>query len=174
MRPNDIAKLGQVHRVRATRLVTLERDLQAKVAALREIENEAAACRAELLQARRQRDAWESEWQTWLRTHGVLSLGEDYSRYHVALVAWERDIREQLVEIEVRQRVASDAVEGARALVRKAQAKLEALGERIERSRLSIARTRALRSHREATELATIAPRQIRAKWSADLVSDEA
>lgn len=171
MRSHDIVTLERLHRVRVSRLAALERDLQAKVAVLREIENEAAACRAELSQARRQRDAWESEWQSWLSTHGVLSRGEDYNRYHVVLIAWERDIREQLVEIEARQRVAADAVASSRSVVRKAQVRLEALGGKLEGARQSLARARSLRHHREAEELATIAARQVRAAWSSDVVS---
>lgn len=171
MRSQDIATLEQLHRVRASRLATLERDLQAKLAVLREIENEAAVCQAELAQARRQRDVWESEWQSWLRTHGVLSRGEDYNRYHVVLVAWERDIREQLIEIEARQRVAADAVQAARSIVRKAQVKLDALGDRLERARHSLVQAQSLRRHREAEELATIAARQVRAAWSSEPVS---
>lgn len=171
MRSQDIVTLEQLQRVRASRLATLERELQAKLAALREIDAEVTACQAELAQARRQRDVWENEWQSWLRTHGVLSRGEDYSRYHVVLVAWERDLREQLAEIETRRRVASDAAEAVRSVVRKAQAKLEALGERIAKSRHSLAHDRSLRQQREAEELATLAARRVRTAWSADLVS---
>jgi hypothetical protein len=172
MRSKDVLSLGQLHRVRASRLVTLERDLQEKTAVLREIENEADACRTELSLVRSQRDAWENEWQSWLRTNGVLSRGEDYSRYHVALIAWDRDVREQLLEIEARQRVASGVVDSARAVVRKAQAKLAALGERLELTRHSIANAQSLRRHREAEELATIAARQVRAARSTDFASD--
>jgi chromosome segregation ATPase len=172
MRSNDINSLEQLHRVRTSRLVTLERTLQEKMTVLRGIEDEAATCRAELAEVRRQRDAWESEWQSWLRTHGVLSRGEDYSRYHVALLSWERDVCEQLAEIEARLRVAATAVDTARAVVRKAQAKLEALGEKLQRARHSLAHARSMRLQREAAELATIAARQVRAAWSSDLVRD--
>ena len=170
MRSGDIVTLEHLHRVRASRLAALERDLQAKVAVLRGIEDEAAACRAELAQARRQRDAWESEWQSWLSTHGVLSRGEDYNRYHVVLIAWERDVLEQLAEIEARLRVAADAVASARAVVRKAQVRLKALGDKLARSRQSLVHARSLRQHRENEELATIAARQARAAWSSDNV----
>ncbi|HEY0682013.1 MAG TPA: hypothetical protein VGD45_06765 [Steroidobacter sp.] len=171
MRSNDIVTLEHLHRVRASRLGGLERDLQAKLAVLRVIEDEADACRAELAQVRRQRDAWESEWQTWLSTHGVLSRGEDYNRYHVVLIAWERDVREQLAEIEARLRVAAEEVALARSIVRKAQVRLEALGEKLERSKLSLVHAKSQRHHREAEELAVIAARQVRAAWSTEVVS---
>lgn len=171
MRSRDIVTLEHLYRVRASRLAALERELHVKVAVLREIEDEAAACRAELAQARRQRDAWESEWQSWLSTHGVLSRGEDYNRYHVVLVAWERDLCEQLAEIEARLRVAADEVALARAVVRKAQVRLEALGDKLARSRRLLANAKSLRQHRENEELATIAARQARAAWSSDVAS---
>lgn len=174
MRANDILTLDQLRNVRASRLVALEGDLRAKSAVLREIESEVAACQSELAQARRQRDAWESEWQSWLRDHGVLSRGEEFSRYHVALTAWERDLREQLAEIQVRQRVAADAVESSRRIVLKAQAKLSALSERIEKSRRSLIQSRALREQRASAEIATIAARQVRATWSFEVVSTNA
>lgn len=174
MRSQDIATLEQLHTVRASRLAALERELQAKVAALHEIENEADTCRAELAQARRQRDVWESEWQSWLRTHGVLSRGEDYSRYHVVLVAWERDIHEQLAEIEERRQVAAEDVEAVRSIVRKARVKLDALGERFGQAKRSLASARSLRLSREAEELATIAARHVRAAWSSDSVGASA
>jgi chromosome segregation ATPase len=172
MRANDVHKLAQLHRVRASRLVALERDLRTKIAALREIEDEAAACQSELEQAQRQRDAWENEWQSWLRTQGVLSRGEEYNRYHIALTAWERDLREQLTEIQVRQRVAADAVDSARRVVRHAQARLAALAERIAQTRRSIARTVEQRRQRDTDEIATLAARQARAVWSSELASD--
>ncbi|MBM0106891.1 hypothetical protein JM946_19320 [Steroidobacter sp. S1-65] len=171
MRSRDIVTLEHLHRVRGSRLAALERDLQAKVAVLREVEDEAEACRAELAQARLQRDAWESEWQSWLSTHGVLSRGEDYNRYHVVLIAWERDVHEQLSEIEARLRVAADEVTKARGVVRKAQVRLEALGDRLARSRHSLAYARSLRQHRENEELATIAARRAHAAWLSDVVS---
>ena len=174
MRSHDIVTLEHLHRVRASRLAVLERDLQAKIAVLRGIEEEAAACRAELAQVRRQRDAWENEWQSWLSQHGVLSRGEDYNRYHVVLIAWERDVREQLAEIEARLRVAADAVVLARSIVRKAQVRLEALGEKLDGARKSLLHAKSLRQHREAEELATIAARQVRAAWSSDVVSANA
>jgi hypothetical protein len=172
MRANDIHKLAQLHRVRASRLVALERDLRTRMAALREIEDEAAACQSELDQAQRQRDAWENEWQSWLRTNGVLSRGEEYNRYHIALTAWERDLKEQLAEIQVRQRVAADAVDSARRVVRQAQARLAALAERIARTRRSIIQTRDLRLQRDTAEIATLAARRLRAAMSSELASE--
>ncbi|GFE82382.1 hypothetical protein GCM10011487_43820 [Steroidobacter agaridevorans] len=172
MRANDILKLAQLHRIRVARLVALESDLRTKITALREVEAEAAACQSELEQAHRQRESWENEWQSWLRTHGVLSRGEEYNRYHIALTAWERDLQEQLAEIQVRQRAAGDAVDAARRVVRKAEARLAALDERIGQSRRSLLSTRDLRRQRDAAESATIAAQQVRAAWSSVPASD--
>ena len=152
MTPIDIRRVERVCDARATRLAILYRELQSQQAALEEANAAVEAVRDELHQAQRQRASWEGEWQSWMSAHGILRRGEDYNRYHIALTAWERDIREELEEMQSRAAAAAKDEATARDRVVRARKRLEVMRGHVDHQRRSAARDQQAREARQNAE----------------------
>jgi hypothetical protein len=157
MTPTDIRRVECLRDARATRLAILYRDLHSRQAALAEAKAAVQAIQDELHQAQRQRASWEGEWQSWMSAHGILSRGEDYNRYHIALTAWERDVREELEEALSRAAAAAKDEATARERVVRAHKRLEVLRRHIDDQRRAAARDQRAREARQSADLPHVA-----------------
>lgn len=143
-------QLRKLLAVRELRLKRIRAQLARVLSAFEAVDSELACVDAELRQIAQQRQAWERDWQQWLRQNGVVRHGQDYNLAHTALSAWERDAAKAREEILVRHRRALEQVQAAKQLMLKAEQQLQALRDQVrDQERRGRARRAALFESRQ-------------------------
>lgn len=152
--------LGKLLEVRSARLEAAKGYLARMAADLAAAGRELAAVDAELRQIGEQRNAWEQEWQSWLRGSGAVHHGQEYNLYHLQLTAWENDAREQREEVQRHFAAANARVAAARAARLEAERRYRQMADRVEAS------ARSLRARRASTASSSAIEDLVMHRWA--------
>lgn len=115
--------------VRELRVNRIRAELAQIMAVLADVAAELASVNEELAQIRRQRIAWEQDWQRWLQQDRLIRHGQDYSLAHTALSAWEQDAKQVHQEVSERREQVMVEVRAIRQRLHKAEQLLQAMQE---------------------------------------------